>query len=78
MGLGWGPVRLRSALAKAQDRPAVPAGTGVRGVNAARVAFVLGRGPDGLTGGLFGAGGFAGLGDDPYGVLVAPLGLAGW
>ena len=52
MVLAGNPAKSRSALAGPQDRPAVPPGTGVRGVAAARVAFVLGRGADGLTGGF--------------------------
>ena len=71
LGPGWYPAKLGSARAWEQDRPAVPPGTGgVRGVAAARVAFVVGRGGHGLRGGVLGVGGFACMGDDPYGVLV--------
>ena len=59
VGLAGNPAKSRSALADPLDRPAVPPGTGVRGVAAARVAFVLGRGADGLRGGFFVRGGFA-------------------
>ena len=52
VGLACNPAKSRSAPADPQDRPAMPAGTGVRGVNAARVAFVLGRGADGLPDGF--------------------------
>ena len=69
-GWGWCPARLRAALADGKDRPAVPPGTGVRGVPAARVAFVVGRDADGLRGGFLGTVDSARMGDDPYGVLV--------
>ena len=69
--MGWWPASLGSAQAGGQDRPAVPkarVGCAAAWRRAGRLCFGAWR--CWPAGWVLGAGGLAGLGDDPYGVWM--------